>query len=357
MIARRSFVAGLMAAGAMPRTGWAALGNPAFLSAARLPDGQFCLCGLTARGEIAFQQPLPGRGHAAAGHPKRAEAVAFARRPGRFALVLDCMSGAQLARLEAMPGRHFYGHGAFSADGTLLFTTENDFEAGRGVVGVWDARMSYARLGEFSSGGVGPHDIKLMPGGRSLAVANGGIETHPDSGRAKLNLPEMAPNLSYLDLDGRLLERVELAPELRKNSIRHLAVAADGTVGFAMQWQGDVAQNPPLVGVHRRGENARLLDAARGDLAAMQGYAGSVAINAAEAQIAITSPRGGLCQIYDLQTGGLDRTVRLTDVCGVAVGAGHFVLTTGQGTIVGSDQGWRVSHALNWDNHLVPLST
>ena len=124
---RRQFLGGIFAAGLMPVPTWADAGSPAFLSAAAKPDGGFVLCGIGAGLDIRFEIPLPARGHAAAAHPNRPEAVAFARRPGTFAVVIDCATGAQKAMLTAPEGRHFYGHGAFSSDGGLLYTTENDY--------------------------------------------------------------------------------------------------------------------------------------------------------------------------------------------------------------------------------------
>lgn len=107
----------------------------------------------------------------------------------------------------------------------------------------------YKRIGEFASGGIGPHDI-AWTGDGTLVVANGGIETHPDSGRTKLNIPTMRPNLSYIR-DRRVIEQTEMPSALRKNSIRHLSVRQDGLVAFAMQWQGDERDGVPLAGLHR----------------------------------------------------------------------------------------------------------
>ena len=42
--------------------------------------------------------------------------------------------------IPSIEGRHFFGHGVFSPDGKLLYATENDFEAARGVIGVYDVR-------------------------------------------------------------------------------------------------------------------------------------------------------------------------------------------------------------------------
>ncbi len=354
MANRRAFIVGMLATGLLPKATWADVGSPAFFSAGLTHDGTYVLCGLTASGQIAFTLPLPARGHAAAAHPKLAQAVAFARRPGTFAIVLDCASGTELARLNAPAGRHFYGHGTYSADGDLLFTTENDFDAGKGVIGVWNTRDHYARIGEFSSGGIGPHDIKLLPDGQTLVVANGGIETHPESGRTKLNLPTMRSNLSYLSLDRHILGQVELSNEYQRNSIRHLAVSQDATVAFAMQWQGDLTDQVPLLGTHRLADDRppKLADA---DIFHnLQGYVGSVAANLQT--IAITAPRGGALLEFSAQDLRLIDRLDLADVSGVATLQSGFICTSGNGHVGPSNgHGFGNPYAIKWDNHLVAV--
>lgn len=353
MTSRRLFLTGLLAAGLAPRPTWADAGGPRYLAAAKAPDGTSQLHGLSADGGAVFAVALPARGHAAAAHPVRPEAVAFARRPGRFALVVECRAGRIMARLAAPAGRHFYGHGAFSADGSTLFTTENDFDAVRGRIGIWDADAGYARVGEIASGGLGPHDILRLPGTDIFAVANGGIETHPDSGRAKLNLPTMRPNLSYLSADGEVLEQVE--PAHRLNSIRHLAARGDGTVAFAMQWQGDPAAALPLLGLHRRGGAPRTLEAPNARV--MRGYAGSVAFSEDGGAVGITSPKGGALHVFGAG-GDFAAEIAAPDICGLSAGPGGFMATTGAGLalpIARGMAGRAVRHAARWDNHLVAI--
>ncbi|MCY4179352.1 MAG: DUF1513 domain-containing protein, partial [Litoreibacter sp.] len=181
MTTRRAVLGGLAASAFLPKTGWSQVGEPVALSAAQRPDGALSLVGLDAQGTIVFEIPLSARGHAAAAHPTEAEAVAIARRPGRFAVVLDCAEGRVRTTLEAPDGRHFYGHAAFSRDGKYLFTTENAFEKGEGRVGIWDRSAGFERVGEVSSGGIGPHEIIRLPDG-AFAIANGGIRTHPATG-------------------------------------------------------------------------------------------------------------------------------------------------------------------------------
>ncbi|MEM1345724.1 MAG: DUF1513 domain-containing protein, partial [Pseudomonadota bacterium] len=160
---------------------WAEVGAPALVAAARARTAtteHYRLLALDAEGQATVDLALPARGHAAAVHPHRARVVAFARRPGTFALVLDCATGRVEAELSAPEGRHFYGHGCYTADAGVLFTTENAYASGEGRIGLWDA-TTHTRLGEVPSGGLGPHDMALLPDGRTLVVANGGIRTHP----------------------------------------------------------------------------------------------------------------------------------------------------------------------------------
>ncbi|MEX2520083.1 MAG: DUF1513 domain-containing protein [Paracoccaceae bacterium] len=356
MPTRRGFLASLAAISAAPAPSWADASAPDYLAAAQVRDGSYRLYGLDAAGAPVFWLELPDRGHAAAAHPTRPEAVAFARRPGDYAIVLDCARGEQVASLTAPEGRHFYGHGAFSEDGALLYTAENDFDAGLGRVGIWSVDEGYRRVGEFGSGGVGPHDIVRMPGGGALVVANGGIATHPDTGRAKLNLPTMKPNLTYLDADGDILEVVEAAESARLNSIRHLAVRPDGLVAFAMQWEGDIAAAPPLLGLHRRGSAAAYLVADGDGWRDMRGYAGSVAFSGDGALVAITSPEGGAAQVFDVETGALSAAYRIADVCGVAPADDHFLFSSGSGWIGDARRGGGGDETLPaWDNHLVTI--
>ncbi|MGO4907622.1 DUF1513 domain-containing protein [Pseudorhodobacter sp. W20_MBD10_FR17] len=347
MTSRRAFLAGL-ATTCLPRMTWADVGNPAFLAAGKTAGG-FVLHGLSGQGQSLFQIPLPARGHAACAHPSRALAVGFARRPGTFALVLDCASGAVLHRLEPPEGRQFNGHGAFSADGALLMTSEVVAIGSAGRIGLWETR-NFRRIGEWNSGGIGPHDIKLLPDG-CLVVANGGIETDPND-RNKLNIDSMRPNLTIL-AGGAIVDQVELATEYRQNSIRHLALLPD-KIAFAMQWQGDAAEPVPLLGLWQPGQAPQLcpMDEAMG--LAMKGYAGSIA--ATPDRIAVTSAPGGVVMQFDGAGRPLSSHFR-ADLSGVAAMGGEFVVTDGQGAVwrLGQDLALLEKQPVAWDNHLIAI--
>lgn len=353
MTSRRAFLAGLAAAASLPRVTWAEVGNPACLAAGKQGDA-FVMHGLSARGDSLFQIALPARGHAAAAHPSQALAVAFARRPGTFALVIDCQTGFVRHQLSPPEGRQFNGHGAFSADGAVLMTSEVVATGSAGRIGVWET-TSFRRIGEWDSGGIGPHDLKRLHDGR-LVVANGGIQTDPLD-RTKLNLPEMRPNLTLLSDMGEMLDQVALDPDLHQNSLRHLAVLGD-TVAFAMQWEGDVAEAVPQLGLWTPGTPPRLCPPAEGDAFAMKGYAGSIAVSPAADLIALTSAPGGVLMLFDAKGMPL-ATHRRADISGVAALPHGLAATDGQGGIwsVGATSLSLLAQAdTAWDNHLIALS-
>ena len=246
------------------------------------------------------------------------------------------------ARCRCREDRHFFGHGVFAADGLRLFATENDFAAGRGVLGVYDARSGaqWRRIAEFDTGGIGPHEVVLLPDGRTLCVANGGLLTHPDFGKTPLNVETMRPSLVYLDVtDGKRLEQVYLAPELHQLSIRHLAVGSDGAVWFACQHEGPATEQPPLLGRHRRGG---VVEQFAGDADLQHGlrnYLGSITVDSGTGIVATSSPVGGHVAFWDGDGRSIGSTAR-ADGCGVApLEAGRFVVSDGFGGIVSAAPG------------------
>ena len=327
--------------------------RPAFVTARRDPSGHAAVV-LDAAGRTLFTERLAARGHGAAISPDGRRAVVFARRPGRLALVLDLERRMRLEPFVAPPGRHFNGHGLFSPDGRLLYATENDYEAERGVLGVYDTSAGHRRIGELETHGVGPHEAVLLRDGRTIAVANGGIATHPEYPRRKLNLDSMQPSLVHLDMaTGELIDRAVPPPRLRRLSIRHIVEAESGTVWFGGQYEGPSTDSIELVGRHRRGEHLALVPAPRSVYASMKRYVGAIAASRDGTRVAATSPRGGRLIVWDARTCRVLETRRIEDVCGVAPGERGFVASDGLGTVwIGGEEVSKDDRA-QWDNHLV----
>lgn len=326
-----------------------------FITCARTAEGRYAAVMFDESGGIVSLLPLPQRGHDAAISPNGRHAVVFGRRPADFMIAFAIDAPEDAVRLTAAEGRHFYGHGCFSADGTHLFATENAYDEARGIIGVYDVTDNFKRLGEFFSGGVGPHEVMMLRDGRTMAIANGGIETHPDYPRQKLNIPSMAPNLSYMNAGtGTLQEMVEPPAEMHQLSLRHMTQAADGTVWIGGQYEGPAEHRVPLIGVHRRGQDLEFITD-EAPTAALRQYVGSVASSADGGLVGITSPRGGVLQIWRTIDRCIASQQALADVCGLSDSPSGFIASDGAGrvwqddTLLAENAGW------SWDNHIAAV--
>lgn len=293
-------------------------------SAFQTGDNKHGLALHTPDGFLISNFPLPSRGHDVVFNPKNDRCVVFARRPGGFGLAVD-RAGHQGPTLFHCPqDRHFYGHGGFSNDGRLLFATENDFEHVRGTIGIYDATNRFQRIGEFSSYGVGPHELILDSSGGQLIVANGGIETHPDFGRRKLNIQTMKSSLVYIDIKtGDLLEKHHLEHGANTLSIRHLARGYRDEVLFACQdegWYPGVSPEDisPLVGRSRIGEGISLFADRPINWSGFKGYIGSIAVSQNREQFAITSPKGNLVAMFNRENLSVESQTSINAVSGLA---------------------------------------
>lgn len=356
MLDRRAFMksAGAGFAAALLPDGAEALdrAEAVFATACRRRSGGFAVALLSETGRLISTLDLPDRGHDVTRCPVTGRLVAFARRPGTFAVVLS-PGGEGLATITSSEGRHFYGHGVFSADGRLLYATENDFENAVGMIGIYDASDGFARLGEFASGGIGPHDVLLAGDGRWLVAANGGIETHPDFGRAKLNLPTMQPNLAIIDRENGSLVAVHSLPaDLRQLSVRHLAPGKDGRIWVSGQYEGPKSRLVPLVGFAGAGDPLEFVDLPDAVTARLDHYVAAMASRAGGEEIAVTSPSGNTAVVLDAE-GRVLSVTGLTHVSGIAGFGDGFAMSSGDGVFSAGRHAEPRLPGIEFDNHLL----
>ena len=334
---------------------------PMIVSCGMDRNGDFIAAGLLADGRVSFTVPLPERGHDIVRRPVGAEAVIVERRPGNTFIVLSTATHQITRHILVPANRHLYGHGAFSPDGARFFTVENDFASGEGVIGIHEARDGYRRLGEFRSGGIGPHQLSVSHDGRTITVANGGIRTHPDTGRSKLNIATMEPNITFLDAaSGRIIQKISLRKGLHHLSIRHFDESGDGHYAIGMQFEGDRRLDVPLVALLDRREGIRFLTAPAPTRSAMTQYVGSIRFDTTGTFVAASCPRGNLVVVWNAGTGRFVHAFTARDASGlVPTGQkGEFLATGGDGalhridavrltiaTVAGSNL------ARRWDNH------
>lgn len=196
----------------------------------------------------------------------------------------------------------------------------------------------------------------LMPDGVTFVVANGGIETHPDFGRAELNLDTMDPSVVFVDRrDGRLIGQLRLQAGLHQLSIRHMAIDMRGRVWFGCQYKGAPADTPQLVGYATLDGEIRLIELPPGTLADLRNYVGSVAASADGATIAVSSPEGDLLVAIDAEGGRPVVVEALRNGCGLAADGPGFVATSGTGEMIGIAGAQREARRYEFlfDNHML----
>ncbi|KAF1054926.1 MAG: hypothetical protein GAK43_00572 [Stenotrophomonas maltophilia] len=332
--------------------------EPLLLSARDDADGRHYAVAYRLDGSCAFAIEVGLRCHAIVEHPSAPLALFLARRPGRQSYLIHLDDGRLLQTLDSQPDRHFYGHGVFHKDGEWLYATENDTsDPGRGVLGRYrfdGERLAY--VDEIPTHGLGPHEVAWMPDGETLVVANGGIRTEAES-RVEMNLDAMEPSLVLMQRDGALLSKETLPQSM--NSVRHLAIATDGTILACQQYMGDSYDVADLLAIKRPGQPFAPFPVAEAQRASMAQYTASVAVHDRLRLVALTAPRGNRFFVWDLDSGALRLDAPLPDCAGVGAVDKGFVVTSGQGRCRLYDcTGERIAGtplelpAAFWDNHL-----
>ncbi|MEQ9724061.1 DUF1513 domain-containing protein [Pseudomonas sp. WHRI 8822A] len=359
---RRAFLglsATLLAAGAVG--GWKLTHTghqPLLLSARNDESGKHYAVGYRLDGERAFATQVSERCHDVVPHPSLPMALFVGRRPSTESYLVDTRDGRLLHTLHSEKDRHFYGHAVFHKDGEWLYATENDTrDPGRGVIGAY--RLEGERLvhrDELSSHGLGPHQLLWMPDGETLVVANGGIRTEAES-RVEMNLDAMEASLVLMARDGTLHSKEQLPEPM--NSVRHLAVASDGTVVSGQQYMGDAMDAVPLVAIKRPGQPFQHFPMADAQRQMMSQYTASVAVHSDLRLLAMTAPRGNRLFIWDLDSGAVRLDAALPDCAGVGAVEHGFVVSAGIGRCRLYDcRSERIAMqplelpAGFWDNHL-----
>jgi hypothetical protein len=217
--------------------------------------------------------------------------------------------------------RWFYGHGAFSPDGKLLYTTETVNGIGTGVIGMRDATtLDY--LGEFPTYGENPHDCHLIEGGRILLVTNGGGAL----GTAQ------RPSVTYVEVASRrLLEKLELDSD--RFNTGHVSVdGSDGLVVVSAPRKGLTDRETGAVHLRRARDKLRTMDDPPQVAARMLGEALSVEVHPPTGIAAVTHPVGNMVTFWTVAGQKLLKVLELPRARGLTLtrDGRNFVVSYGE---------------------------
>ena len=369
-ITRRQLIKGLGGLACFPimANGWsqAPIREQLYISGTTLSNSgkktdAFMVSAFDSNGLERFSLELPARGHGFAVSPDGRQCAIFARRPGKYILVLDPQNGLIITTINAPENRIFYGHGTYSPNGRYLFATEKNVTTGDGVITVRDCFNDFQKVHEYGNIGIGPHEMTFMPDGKTAVIAVGGIQTR---GRQKINIETMRSLLVYLDVStGQVLDSFSLSDQHQQLSIRHLDVNQNGQVAAVMQYQRK-DRDMPLVLFHNGESVIEPIIAPPPIAKQMKNYCGSVQFDKSGKYIAVTSPRGNIVTIW--QNGSFITHFEIPDGCGVSATEKNntFMITSGLGggftynvstnTVIEQDSMFLMSRI--WDNHLYGFS-
>lgn len=261
--------------------------------------------------------------HGVAIDPLHAQRVLVFEKIGPGCCEINLVAQKVTHTVPPHPGRWFYGHGAFSPDGKLLYSTETIKDEQRGVIGVRDgATLDY--IGEFPTFGENPHDCHLIDNGKTLVMTNGGGALGT----------RLAPCVTYVDVGSqRLLEKLELSSE--RFNTGHLTLSSRGDLVVVSAPRKGLSDKD-LGAVSMRSGKAplRTMTEPADVTARMYGEALSTVIHEPTGIAAVTHPGGNMVTFWSLRTATLIKTLALERARGVTLtlDGAKFIVTYANST-------------------------
>jgi len=272
-------------------------------------------------GKQQLEIPLEFHFHGFVPNPKvPARAILFEKH-GPGACEVDLAAGKVLRAITPSADRSFYGHGAYTADGGVLYATETRRD-GTGLITIRDGR-TFALIGELPTFGARPHDCRLIDGGATLVVTNGG---------GKLDDAEPAPSVTYIDLRAqKLIERLEFSTS--RINAGHLDIGPRGELAIVSAPRRGLPVSEHG-GLTIRNADKRFVTVTEpaATTGKMVGEVLSVCIHGASGVVGVTTPDGNLLSFWDMKTRRLLKHVDVDSPRGIALTADerHFVVSCGK---------------------------
>ncbi len=272
------------------------------------------------QGQRKHLTTMPFLPHGIHKHPKDPYTLVIFEKKGPGACEYD-LKKQQIRRIiPNLSNRYFYGHGSYAADASVLFSTETFLNSLDGVITIRDS-LSLAHVGDFPSFGKEPHECKLIDGGKTLVVTNGG---------GPLN--DEAPSICFIDVQQqKLIEKVTLTNE-RLNT-GHFALSDQGDLivvsaprtGLGKQYVGGVSIRPKGKTIESIAQPQRISEK-------MFGEALSTCINNALGIAAVTHPDGGMITFWSLKNRQFIKAIKFDRPRGVVLSQDqkYFLVSAGQ---------------------------
>ncbi len=233
--------------------------------------------------------------------------AAIFEKKGPHGCIVDLRSMTVTSALTTPASRQFYGHGAFSRDGKLLYATESRLDRGfEGALVVRDAG-TLQELGTLPTYGSAPHDCAIIDDGATMVIANGGGVT----GRSEASV-------TYVDLrTEKLLDRVALASP--KFNAGHIALTHSGDLAIvSAPREGRPHTDLGAVTVRAKGGKVTTATKPSNVVSRMIGETLSVLASASDRTVLATHPLGDCVTVWKLDDASFVETLEIENPRGLA---------------------------------------
>jgi hypothetical protein len=250
--------------------------------------------------------------HAVVKNPNAPNKVLVFEKKGTGAAEIDLKENKVINRIQPAKGCAFYGHGAYSKDGKLVYATEYDEDSYVGKMTVRDA-ADFKVTGEFPTHGEWPHDCQFIDDGKTVAITNGGGSLEGGA----------IPNVSYVEVgSGTLIEKIEFDNEMINAG--HLVISSNGdlAIGHAMREGLDIRESLGGLSLRPKDGKFKSMIVPAEVTGAMKGETLSLCMHEETKIIAATNPYatgGGLVTFWNYETQKYVAKLALEQPRGVAL--------------------------------------
>lgn len=267
--------------------------------------------------------------HGVIKNPFAEERVIVFEKKGPGSAEIDLKANEIATRIQPAKGCEFYGHGAYSKDGRLLYATEYEKSSYEGKMTVRDAQ-DFSVIDEFPTYGEWPHDCQFIDEGKVVAITNGGGNI--DGGAE--------PCVTFVDVQkGELVEKITFDNPLINAGHLMLSSNLDLAVTHAMREGLDNRNALGAFSLRPKGEKFKTMSTPAAVAGAMKGETLSLCMHEESKIVAATNPFGtpdGLLTFWNYETGELVNsidTIQQPRGVGLTLDGKYWVVTYGRDRI------------------------
>ncbi|MFK8067144.1 MAG: DUF1513 domain-containing protein [Gammaproteobacteria bacterium] len=259
-------------------------------------------------------------------NPRSKNTLFLFQKKGSGACEVNIKTKQVIRYMSPTNGCHFYGHGSYSKDGSLLFAVESYLNNHDGIISIRDTK-SLDILGEIPSYGKSPHDCHLFNNGKLLAITNGG---------GTLDSTD-SPSVCYVDVEsGMLIEKIEL-PDQRINA-GHLVLSKNQDLGVVSAPRSGLPGSD-LGGVSFRKMGSEIINLQAPEEIKNR-YVGetlSAAIHETSKTFAVTTPKGDIVSFWDTKNNQFKKHINLPRPRGITATTDgkYFIVSYGSQASLG----------------------